>query len=68
LVRITTLLMFGAVGAAAAYMAGQRLSGPGFPEVRDAGPDNMTSPPGRWDMVDQQLDESFPASDPPANY
>ena len=33
--------------------------------VRDAGPDNMTHPPGDWDNVDQAIDESFPASDPP---
>ncbi len=38
------------------------------PKVRDAGPEAMTTPPKRWDMVDQQADESFPASDPPGNY
>lgn len=36
--------------------------------VRAAGPENMQTPPKRWDMVDQQSDESFPASDPPGNY
>lgn len=36
--------------------------------VRDAGPENMETPPKRWDNVDQQADESFPASDPPGNY
>ncbi|SFQ97240.1 hypothetical protein [Poseidonocella sedimentorum] len=36
--------------------------------VRDAGPSQMRNPPRRWDMVDEQIDESFPASDPPANY
>ncbi len=36
--------------------------------VRDAGPQEMTNPPRRWDRVDEALDESFPASDPPANY
>lgn len=41
---------------------------PPLPEVRDAGPEAMNDPPKRWGMVDQQADESFPASDPPGNY
>ncbi len=36
--------------------------------VRPAGPENMENPPKRWDMVDEESDQSFPASDPPANY
>ncbi|MEJ0060904.1 MAG: hypothetical protein WDM79_15555 [Terricaulis sp.] len=36
--------------------------------VRDAGPEHMENPPRRWDPIDQQADESFPASDPPGNY
>lgn len=36
--------------------------------VRDAGPQNMETPPRRWDMVDETSDESFPASDPPGGY
>lgn len=36
--------------------------------VRDAGPENMENPPEEWDDVDEEGDESFPASDPPANY
>jgi hypothetical protein len=36
--------------------------------VRNAGRDEMTMPPRQWDRVDETLDESFPASDPPANY
>ncbi len=39
-----------------------------LPKVRDAGPEAMNCAPKRWDMVDQQADESFPASDPPGNY
>lgn len=36
--------------------------------VRVAGRKQMDLPPGRWDIVDEQADESFPASDPPGNY
>lgn len=36
-----------------------------FMPVRDAGPENIENPPGGWDRVDQAVDESFPASDPP---
>jgi hypothetical protein len=34
--------------------------------TRNAGPEEMEHPPKDWDKVDQALDESFPASDPPA--
>lgn len=37
---------------------------PGF--VRPAGPESMEEPPEEWDSVDEASDESFPASDPPA--
>ncbi|MBM3606588.1 MAG: hypothetical protein FJX25_18330 [Alphaproteobacteria bacterium] len=37
-------------------------------EVRDAGPEQMKSPPQDWDIVDETVDESFPASDPPSTY
>ncbi len=33
---------------------------------RDAGPANMRDPEPHWDRVDEALDETFPASDPPA--
>lgn len=36
--------------------------------VRDAGPAEQHIDAGDWDMVDEQNDESFPASDPPGNY
>ncbi|MBV7409514.1 hypothetical protein [Maritimibacter sp. DP1N21-5] len=36
--------------------------------VRDAGPSQMRNPPRRWDMLDEMVDESFPASDPPGTY
>jgi hypothetical protein len=37
-------------------------------EVRSAGRKEMLDPPADWDIVDEQSDESFPASDPPGNY
>ena len=45
--------------------AADREQGP--TSVRSAGPEGMRSDdcPG-WDRVDQAVDESFPASDPPA--
>ena len=33
---------------------------------RSAGPEAMRDPPKEWEKVDQAVDESFPASDPPA--
>ncbi|MDE8651669.1 hypothetical protein [Novosphingobium album (ex Liu et al. 2023)] len=39
-----------------------------FPEVRDAGPEAMTTTPRSWSKVDEASDESFPASDPPSTY
>ena len=37
--------------------------------IRDAGPDAMRDPSHEpWSATDQELDESFPASDPPGNY
>jgi hypothetical protein len=44
-------------------MPRQRIS---YMPVRDAGPDHMRHPPADWDKTDEALDQSFPASDPPA--
>ncbi|WP_370205244.1 hypothetical protein [Pararhodobacter marinus] len=38
------------------------------PEVRVAGRKQMSNPPRHWTPTDEESDESFPASDPPANY
>lgn len=37
-------------------------------QVRDAGPAEQHIDAWDWDLTDEQLDESFPASDPPGNY
>lgn len=38
-------------------------------DIRDAGPDAMRDAPRReWTETDEDLDESFPASDPPGGY
>lgn len=44
-----------------------RAAAPGR-DIRQAGRRQMKNPPRNWDMVDEQGDESFPASDPPGNY
>ncbi|WP_086606855.1 hypothetical protein [Erythrobacter donghaensis] len=51
----------------AAFAQGQ--ADDGHQTVRDAGPNAMRDPVKRaWTETDQELDESFPASDPPGNY
>ena len=47
-------------------LIGKTSGTPAAPQVRDAGPSQMKSPPQEWDIVDEASDESFPASDPPS--
>lgn len=35
-------------------------------QVRAAGPAAMRNPPKHWDAIDEAMDQSFPASDPPS--
>jgi len=37
-------------------------------QVRPAGQESTADTHHEWDEVDEQVDESFPASDPPGNY
>jgi|GEM_PF-4316051 len=36
--------------------------------IRPAGRREMDLPPENWDILDETIDESFPASDPPGTY
>ena len=66
------LIALGLAGAAYAVRPRpeRRSSGTKSPyhPVRNAGPEEMTLPIRRWDIVDEAADESFPASDPPGTY
>jgi hypothetical protein len=53
--------------AHAAFASGEA-GGENFAKVRNAGPESMRDKPPEWDRVDEAVDESFPASDPPATY
>ncbi|MBC7769219.1 MAG: hypothetical protein H7124_10570 [Phycisphaerales bacterium] len=46
---------------------GDQLHAP-MPNVRDAGAENMATPPQKWTRTDQRSDQSFPASDSPSTY
>ena len=65
---IASAVVLGAFGALAVRYLTSGSAARAFPHVRPAGPGAMESPPDDWDRVDEQLDESFPASDPPGNY
>lgn len=60
----------GAAGYALYKYATRGKDGEGshYTPVRDAGPENMATQPQRWSKTDEAIDESFPASDPPATY
>jgi hypothetical protein len=49
-----------------AFAEGETMPGDTPSAVRSAGPEAMRDPPKEWDAVDEALDESFPASDPPS--
>lgn len=54
-------------GSAAAFKDNET-PGPAenFTQVRPAGANQQGSKPRKWDEQDERVDESFPASDPPA--
>ena len=67
------LLAVGLAGTAYAFRprpAARRPAGTPSPyqPVRHAGPEELSLPHRRWDKVDEAVDESFPASDPPGTY
>lgn len=67
------MIALGLAGAAYAFRPRGAAQGSGtkspYQPVRHAGPEEMTLPQNRsWDKVDEAVDESFPASDPPATY
>ena len=63
---VLTAAVFGVATFVAHYLLSRRSGSVTFMPVRNAGPRNMENPPRRWDKVDEAIDESFPASDPPS--
>lgn len=52
-----------------AAFAGGQPADENFSQVRDSGPTAIADKPRRdWSKTDEEVDESFPASDPPGNY
>lgn len=52
----------------AAFAKGEGSEG-NFSQVRNSGPSAMADKDSRdWDATDESLDQTFPASDPPATY
>ena len=51
-----------------AFASGETAHHGGVSQVRNAGPESMRSNLKDWDKAYEASDESFPASDPPANY
>ena len=69
LTRSLALLALGVLGASLLMSRRARPApAPAYPVVRDAGPESMRLRPLGWDLTDETVDESFPASDPPGNY
>lgn len=67
-IMIASAVVLGAFGALAVRQLMKSSDRAGFREIRSAGTHDMDTPPRHWDEVDEQIDESFPASDPPGNY
>ncbi|MDF3383122.1 hypothetical protein HKX24_08650 [Sulfitobacter sp. M85] len=72
---MSALLIFGAGAASLAYLMNRQSRAQravAYDHARDhvrvAGPREMIDPPRKWNIVDEAVDESFPASDPPATY
>lgn len=72
---IIKLAALGAIGYAGYKYFQKEQARPAFAtsqgnvQIRDAGPEAIRSETGKpWTKVDRESDQSFPASDPPANY
>jgi hypothetical protein len=66
LVAVAFRRMGGGNGPRGAALAdGEQHATKDFSTTRSAGPDAMRDKPREWTTVDQAVDESFPASDPP---